>query len=175
MPGDIRSEYPGDFVGIRRKVDLASIDPMARKKPRRDKAVLRLERSIPNCNAYDIRSDGDAVYEGMSIFAVTFPQVDMLSGDIEKEPLAYPCRMTTKFHARDNGLSLYYTDCDLNQGGSGGFILGRPGLGKNLFVMGILIRAGESNKNGLPYSESDKNFALALGVDGDVPSMLQKK
>jgi len=140
--------------------DLNSLDPtQAGLNPyqnmRADGLPIRLKTPIAGCDPLDLNPPSETPARGHSLIAMTAVQADMdknrFRGD---QPIAYPCQVMNNIPAEGNGPGLLFTNCDVNKGGSGGFVLVRSERDNKLKVAGIFIRAGKMSMNGKPYNES---------------------
>ncbi len=134
---------------------------------RADKLVVRLEKPIINCNPYDLADLIGPLPAGTEVIALTHAQRDQNRRRFTgSEPLAFPCKIMKSFTPNGGGPSAYYSDCDVNGVGSGGFLLARSSS-QSLVVTSIIGGSGDEIQNGLPYNEETKNRTVSTGVDAD--------
>lgn len=156
--------------------DIRTIQPnLDSKNPylnmREDKVVIRLKRPIPGCDPFDLSDAPEVPVPGTEIVALTHLQEDQAGKFDGREPMAYLCQVTRSYRSKDGRAGVFYNNCDLNGGGSGGFSLIR-GPFRELLLVGLFAQAGELKFNGQAYSEEIKNFTLSTGTNADFVLML---
>ncbi len=155
--------------------DLKSIDPTVdsknpHKNMRSDKIVIHLKKPIPGCDPYDIADASDVPERTTEVIALTNTQEDQAGTVDGSEPQAYACNVTRSFAAKEGSAGIFYSDCDVNPGGSGGFALVRK-KDNRLSLAGMFIRIGAMELNGQAYDESKKNYTIAVGTNADFVRM----
>lgn len=132
---------------------------------RSDKVAIRLNSPIKQCNPYTITNSANAPKSDETVTVISYPPPVLVDrGFNGREPLAYQC-MIKKVLPEKYGLSGgYVTDCDVDPGQSGGFVILRE-PGKGLSVSAIITNTGHSPKNYAPYS--DTTYTLAVGLHAD--------
>lgn len=137
-----------------------------RQNTRADKLVIRLKSPIPNCDPYDLDEMSNPPPAGTEVVALTHPQEDQGDKFDGNEPVAFKCEIKRRAAARNGGPSLLYSDCDVNGGGSGGFMLIRNSNGR-LAVTALFTGSGLLSDNGKSYNEAERLYTVAVGTNAD--------
>lgn len=166
-----------NYLGQKISINVSDLDGQDHPfEPRDDYAVVRLREPIESCDPFPIYEQNSPLRVDQPVVALTHRQARMGSRFKGQRPLAYPCKVTRVFASRDEYLgggkessspSVFYTDCDNAEGGSGGFVLVRDGANHELHVRGILSGGGTRDMDFKPYSEALGNQTAAIGADNN--------
>lgn len=161
------------FTGHRAKIvtsDAQVYDPEERQlNPRKNSRIdpigIRLQRPIQDCKPYELSGMGISVRAGTELIIVTAGQADF----DPNEPIVAECKATKSFEPKGGRPGGFYSDCDVNAGGSGGLVFRRREGEKDQTVAGVLVAGGSHEHNGKEYDESPdiKNYTVVIETNGD--------
>ena len=129
------------------------------KNPEQDWAIFKLARPVARGEPFAI-GDARAWRVGGPIIAISSVQADKPAPNVRENPglpLAHKCTVRELGQRIDQ--RLFRSDCDVEQGGSGGISLAR--VNGQLVMAGIFVRSGKAQK-GLPYSQFNSAVAIVV-------------
>lgn len=164
----------GDRPGVKYPIgELADDLVVGTVRPLRDRlldwAVVRLQLPVEGAQPMRILHNPIRLGEWIEILPVSAYRAAEYrpANESVSEPLAQICHVRRVFSEESYRPSLFYSDCDNTEGGSGSPVLARQRDGQ-LAVVGM-FEAGGLAEDRSEYSDTDGrplSLALSLGIDG---------
>lgn len=172
-----------NYKGFKSKLSVDDLGSIQTRNPstdpaknfRSDKVVVRLKQAIPGCNAYQTSGDSKSLPPETPITVISAYQVGTKAiGDKSngEHPIGYGCSVKKSWQPKGGAAGVFYSDCDLDSGGSGSIVLSRDAQGK-LNLSGIMIIAS-GMPDYKPYSEKDENYSIGVAANGDMISLIEE-
>lgn len=145
-----------------------------------DFVVVRLKRELEGCNSFAINESDASLSEEEEVVSVTAYQRRSLNKLSSREPVLAKGQIRSISTGVFGGPPFYYTDIDLDEGGSGGAVFalkdGRPVSDDEgrLVLRGILVAHGPRARNGQPYSE-ERNYTIMIGLQDEFRDLVAGK
>jgi hypothetical protein len=146
--------------------------------PGKDFAVVRLKAPSRGLRPIPLLPASEILQAGQEVISIAIPKQEGMTRSIPwNEPAAQICHIHRVYLANPSRGTLYYTDCDIGGGGSGGILLVRwkGQLAAAGMAYASATAVGKSERDFQPFSLDEKtaNFTKAIAVTGEVRSAME--